>query len=42
MTFWDNQMKQHESIVKKFGLIAARGTKGFGGMNIDAIKKINL
>ena len=42
MTFWDNQMKQHESVVKKFGLIAARGTKGFGGMNIDAIKKINL
>ncbi|MFW6007961.1 MAG: DNA polymerase III subunit alpha [archaeon] len=42
ITMWDNQFKQNHKIIKKNKLIAVRGVKGYGGMNVDDIKEINL
>lgn len=40
VTIWKNMFIKHRDIIKQFGFIAVKGTKGFGGMTAEDIKKI--
>ncbi|MNB98635.1 DNA polymerase III subunit alpha [compost metagenome] len=42
VTLWSNQMESHKDYVKKHHLIMVRGTKGYGGMGADVIKKVKI
>lgn len=42
VTLWDKQYKQYAQIVQKHTLLVAKGTKGFGGMNCELLKVINI
>jgi DNA-directed DNA polymerase III PolC len=40
ITCWDNQYKQYKDIFVKHNLIVAKGVKGYGGINIESVKRI--
>lgn len=42
VTVWDNQLKEHAKLIQKHGLVAVRGTKGFGGISLDMIKAVKI
>jgi DNA polymerase III alpha subunit len=40
ITLWNTQYNKYKNIIKQYGLIAVRGSKGFGGMNCGEIKAV--